>query len=89
MFSTEYFWLIIYGFIAGVIGKSLFPGKDEGGLFLTALLGIMGSVVGGFVYKTLGFEAGKGFSLPGIIPAVVGTMVVLACWKLLIKFFKG
>ena len=81
----SYLWFAFYGLVAGVIAKTLMPGKDEGGLFLTIGLGICGSIIGGFVFNLLGYQALKGFSLRGLVPAVLGAFLILLLCK---KFFK-
>ena len=40
---------IIFGLIVGVIAKFLMPGRDPGGFIITALIGMVGSVIGTFV----------------------------------------
>ena len=45
---------IVFGLIVGVIAKLLMPGRDPGGFIITALLGIAGAVLGGFVGQALG-----------------------------------
>ena len=40
-------WMILLGLIAGAIAKLIMPGKDPGGIFVTILLGIAGSLLGG------------------------------------------
>jgi len=68
-------WLIIIGFIAGIIAKFLHPGSsnEPSGFILTTLLGIAGS----FVATYLGQAAGEG---AGLIGAVVGAIIVLVIW---------
>ena len=44
---------VIFGLIAGAIAKFLMPGRDGGGCFITILLGIAGSVVGGLIGTAL------------------------------------
>jgi len=44
---------IIFGLIAGIIAKAIMPGKDPGGAIVTILLGIVGSVIGGFIGRSL------------------------------------
>lgn len=53
MFSL--LWMCIVGLIAGAIAKLIMPGKDPGGWFITMLLGIGGSIVAGFLGRTLGW----------------------------------
>ena len=45
---------IVFGLIVGVIAKLLMPGRDGGGMIVTILLGIAGSVVGGFLGQATG-----------------------------------
>ena len=48
-------WMCIIGLVAGALAKFIMPGKDPGGLFVTMLLGIAGSVVAGFLGRSLGW----------------------------------
>lgn len=77
----NYTWFAFYGLVAGIIAKTLLPGKDGGGLILTIALGICGSMVGGFIFDLLGFGVSKGFSLRGLIPAVVGSFIILIVYR--------
>ena len=72
-------WLIIIGFIAGVIAKFLHPGANEpSGFIVTTLLGIAGAFVATYLGQALGwYHAGEG---AGLIGAVVGAIIVLVIW---------
>lgn len=80
-------WLV-FGFIAGVIAKFIFPGRDPGGCIITSLLGIAGAFVGGFIARYLGIAGGsskigdKGFFIQ-LAVAVLGAVVILAVYRLL------
>lgn len=83
-------WIIL-GLIAGLIAKAIMPGRDPGGFIITTLLGIVGSVVGGFVGRML-FGYGRADSVgdisePGVLMslvlAVVGAVVLLAAYRLI------
>jgi uncharacterized membrane protein YeaQ/YmgE (transglycosylase-associated protein family) len=80
---TNIIYFIIIGFIAGGLAKFLMPGKDPGGLIITILLGIAGSVVGGYVGKIVGI-AGNGL-LGSIIVATGGAFLLLLLYRLLFK----
>lgn len=69
----------VVGLIVGAIAKLLMPGPDPGGWFVTILLGIAGSWVGGYVFGLLGL-AGLGASLVG---AVLGAMLLLFIYRLI------
>jgi uncharacterized membrane protein YeaQ/YmgE (transglycosylase-associated protein family) len=72
-------WLILIGFIAGVIAKFIHPGPNEpSGFILTTLLGIAGAFVATYLGQALGwYHADQG---AGLIGAVVGAIIVLVVW---------
>jgi uncharacterized membrane protein YeaQ/YmgE (transglycosylase-associated protein family) len=71
----------VVGLLIGVVAKLLMPGKDPGGWFMTILLGIAGSWVGSVLLAALGL----GGTIPGLIGAVIGAMLLLALYRLLKK----
>ena len=87
------FWIlgwIVFGLIAGIIAKAIMPGKDPGGAIVTILLGIAGSIVGGFVGRALfgyGRTSSGDISEPGTIMsmvfAVIGAIILLAGYRLI------
>lgn len=74
--------IIIIGLIASALARLLVPGKQNMGIGMTMLLGIIGSFVGGFLGKLLfGADAGDGFLQPaGIIGSIIGAVIVLLLW---------
>ena len=81
MFS--FFWMCIIGLVAGALAKLIMPGKDPGGIIVTMLLGIAGSLLAGFLGRALGwYQAGQG---AGLIMSVVGAILLLAIYR----FLKG
>ena len=73
-------YVIIIGFIAGLIAKALMPGKDAGGFIMTTLLGIGGSWVGSFLFGLLGLNPNV-----GLIGSVLGALVILWVYRALNK----
>jgi uncharacterized membrane protein YeaQ/YmgE (transglycosylase-associated protein family) len=75
---------IVFGLIAGIIAKAIMPGRDPGGAIVTILLGIAGSLVGGFIGRALFYS---GDSTPGMIMsmvfAVIGAIILLAAYRLI------
>jgi uncharacterized membrane protein YeaQ/YmgE (transglycosylase-associated protein family) len=68
-------WAILVGFLAGVVAKFLFPGKENMGFLMTTVLGIAGSLVASFLGKLVGwYEPGQG---AGFIGATVGALLLL------------
>lgn len=77
-------WTIIIGFVAGIIAKFIFPGKNEpSGFILTTILGIVGAFVATFLGQALGWYGPNQGA--GLIGAVVGACVVLGIWGMLSK----
>lgn len=72
-------WIIIIGFLAGVIAKFVMPGPNEpGGFIMTTILGIVGAFVATYLGQAIGWygpDQGAGF-----IGAIVGAIVVLAIY---------
>lgn len=74
-------WAILIGFLVGIVAKFLTPGRDGGGFFVTAILGIVGALVATFLGQAMGVYA-EGQSA-GFIGAVIGAIVVLFVYHLI------
>ena len=74
---------IVFGLIAGLIGRAIMPGRDPGGFIVTTAIGILGAVIGGFVGTQLGWGGVTGFDLRSLGIAVVGALLLLALFRLL------
>ena len=68
-------WLIL-GLIAGFIGSKIVNKSGEG-LMLDIVLGVVGAVVGGFLFSTFGASPVTGLNIYSLVVAVVGAIVVL------------
>ena len=76
----HFLWMCLIGLIAGALAKLIMPGKDPGGIIITMLLGIAGSLVAGFLGRALGwYEAGQG---AGLIMSVIGAILLLAIYRM-------
>lgn len=73
----------IIGLIVGAIAKLLKPGKDPGGIIVTALLGIGGSFLARFVGQALGWYGPEEYA--GFIASVIGAIVLLVIWGVISK----
>jgi uncharacterized membrane protein YeaQ/YmgE (transglycosylase-associated protein family) len=78
-------WIIL-GLIAGAIAKAIYPGNQGGGILATMLLGIIGAFIGGSLYALITTGqlvlAGTGFSIGGLIVAIIGSLIAIWLWGL-------
>ena len=72
-------WIIVIGFLAGVVARFLAPGPNNPqGFILTTILGIVGAFLATFIGQTVGwYRLDQG---AGLIGAVIGAVVVLFIW---------
>ena len=78
-------WIVV-GLIAGMLAKWVMPGPDPGGIVVTALIGIVGAFIGGWVLGVLGFAGSPGsIGLGSILTATLGAVILLAIYRLLTR----
>ena len=70
---------IIFGLVVGVVAKFLMPGRDPGGFVITAILGIVGAILGGFLGRAMGWY--RDGDAVGFVVAVIGSIIVLALYR--------
>ena len=74
---------IIIGGLAGAVARFLMPGRDPGGIIVTILLGIAGSVVATWLGREIGwYRYGEG---AGFIGSVVGAIIILIIYRMLAR----
>lgn len=73
-------WTIIIGFIVGIVAKFLMPGRDPAGFIITALIGIVGSVVATYLGQWVGWY--KPDESAGFIAAVLGAIILLFIYRM-------
>lgn len=71
-------WIVL-GLIAGFIASKIVNKQGEG-FFLDIVLGIVGALVGGFIFSALGASGVTGFNLYSLVVAVIGAIVVLVLY---------
>ena len=80
---SAFLWIILVGFVAGIIARMLLPGPNNPtGFILTVVLGIAGSFLATFIGQAIGWyrpDQGAGF-----IAATIGAVVVLFIWHRLV-----
>jgi len=71
-------FFILFGFVVGLLARAIMPGRQAMGFVLTALLGMVGSFVGGAIGSLVSGHALMEFHSAGIIGSIIGSLVVLA-----------
>jgi uncharacterized membrane protein YeaQ/YmgE (transglycosylase-associated protein family) len=79
----SFLWIVLVGFIAGLIARWLSPGPNNPtGFILTTVLGIVGAFLATFIGQAIGwYRADQG---AGFIAATVGALLVLFIWNRLV-----
>ena len=77
----HFIWFVIVGFVAGFIARALLPGSDQMGFIATTLVGIVGSVIGGFIGRLIqkpGHDSK--FHPAGFFMSIVEAIVPSGCY---------
>ncbi len=77
---------IVLGLLAGMIAKAIMPGDDPGGWIITAVIGIVGAVIGGFLAGAL-FDADpmdEFFDISSWLTAIIGAIILLVIYRLVV-----
>jgi uncharacterized membrane protein YeaQ/YmgE (transglycosylase-associated protein family) len=73
---------IVFGLIVGIVAKFLMPGRDPGGFVITAIIGIVGALLGGYLGRAIGwYREGEP---AGFVVAVIGSIVLLVMYRLMV-----
>ena len=75
-------WSIIVGFFVGLLARAVVPGADSMGFIATTVVGVLGSVVGGFIGGLIKKPAdGAKFHPAGFVMSIVGAVALLIVWR--------
>jgi len=82
---------VILGLIGGAIAKAILPGDDPGGFIVTAIIGVVGALLGGFLAAAL-FDADpldEFFDISSWLTAIVGSLILLGIYRLVMNRDRG
>lgn len=83
MITTIIGWFI-FGLIVGAIARLLIPGRDKMGCLATSILGIVGSVLGGWLgHELFGRPQESGYFSRSWLFSIVGAILVLLIWRMI------
>jgi uncharacterized membrane protein YeaQ/YmgE (transglycosylase-associated protein family) len=76
-------YMLLIGLVIGALAKLVMPGKDPGGIIITIVIGIAGSMLAGFIGREMrwyGDNEGAGF-----LASIVGALLLLGAYRLFIR----
>lgn len=74
-------WMIVVGLLVGAVAKLLMPGRDPGGMVITILIGIAGSLIAGFLGRSIGWYGNA--EPAGLIASILGAILLLFVYRAL------
>ncbi len=77
-------WIVL-GLLAGIIAKALLPGDDPGGFIVTAVIGVVGALLGGLIARALdlGDPIDEFFDISTWLAAIIGSIVLLLIYRMI------
>ncbi|MGA7206311.1 MAG: GlsB/YeaQ/YmgE family stress response membrane protein [Specibacter sp.] len=77
---------LVLGLIVGAIAKAILPGRQNGGILITMLLGVVGALLGGWIGGAIfGVGLENFWSLQTWLVAIVGSLVVLGVYGAVVR----
>jgi uncharacterized membrane protein YeaQ/YmgE (transglycosylase-associated protein family) len=74
-------YMLLIGLLVGALAKLVMPGRDPGGILITMLLGVAGSMLAGFIGREMHWYANS--QAAGFIASIAGAMLLLVGYRLL------
>ena len=78
----EFLWMLIIGLVIGALAKLVMPGRDPGGVIVTTLIGVAGSLIAGVIGRSAGwYQQGEA---AGFIASIIGAVLLLALYRMVV-----
>jgi uncharacterized membrane protein YeaQ/YmgE (transglycosylase-associated protein family) len=78
----EIVWTLLIGLLVGIVAKLLMPGRDPGGMIITALIGVAGAFIAHAIGRAAGWYAPN--QPAGFLAAVGGAVILLALYRMVV-----
>lgn len=79
----EILWMALVGLVVGALAKLVMPGRDPGGVIVTALIGLAGGLLAGVIGRAAGwYDHNEG---AGFIASLLGAVLLLAIYRMVIR----
>lgn len=76
-------WILVIGLVVGALASLLLPGKDPGGIVITTLVGVAGSVLASLIGRAAGWYTAT--ETAGFVASVLGAMLLLAVYRVIAR----
>jgi len=76
-------WTIVIGFVVGLLAKLVMPGRDPAGFFITAAIGIAGSLIATYGGREMGIYHGD--QTAGFFGAFIGAIILLILYRMFVR----
>lgn len=73
-------WFLVIGFLAGLLARAIMPGKQHMGMLPTTVLGVGGSLLGGFISSLFSHTEPTRIESSGLIGSILGALALLALY---------
>jgi uncharacterized membrane protein YeaQ/YmgE (transglycosylase-associated protein family) len=70
-------FFLLFGFVVGLLGRALMPGRQDMGIVMTTLVGVAGSFIGGFLSSLVTGHRVTDLHTAGLIGSVIGALLLL------------
>jgi uncharacterized membrane protein YeaQ/YmgE (transglycosylase-associated protein family) len=87
MKPIQWLWLALTGLVIGLIARAILPGADHMGLIGTTIIGILGSLLGGYISGKVTKPAAAGggkLTLAGVLWSIGGAVILLLVWRVIV-----
>jgi uncharacterized membrane protein YeaQ/YmgE (transglycosylase-associated protein family) len=75
-------WTLIIGLVIGALAKLIMPGKDPGGVIITIVIGVVGSLIAHYIGRAAGWYAEN--EPAGFVASIVGSIILLAGYRMIV-----
>lgn len=79
----SWLWLILIGFVIGLVARALKPGDDKLGIIMTTVLGVLGSLGAGWLGRQMGWYGAN--EPAGFVASVIGAILLLVIYGLIAR----
>ena len=79
----EILWMALVGLVVGALAKLVMPGRDPGGVIVTALIGLAGGLLAGVIGRAAGwYNQNEG---AGFIASIIGAVILLVVYRAVVS----